>query len=337
MRIRFALFGAVLAAMALALSCATRPTAAPPESAPPAPAAEATSAQAATSDVPAPDALKAKATELRKKAFDLGLKEILADDYAAADKAYALGSEKYGKDNAASAAAYEDAAARFGKVIEDGLPLLASSERDKARAAEAAAFGKGAASYYYEDCDAASSALAEAEAIEKAGEYEKAVDAYRAVATRFAALGAMCDASAARDRIVERDFAKWDTSNWTIAEGKLASAGDLLGSDAKASLTAADEAILRYKLVMQNGLSYYMADRKGLSESERERAAGIKSEVAVKDDFEAAAALYASAEEKRAAEDFEAASELYSRSAQAFTAAYDRAKAKMNAARGELD
>jgi hypothetical protein len=338
MRIRIALAGAVLAALALALSCATQPPAALSEPSPPPPAAAAAPAPAAVApEAPAPDKQKAEAAELRKRAFDLGIKDALPAEYAAADQAYALGLEKYGKDNAASAAAFADAIAGFRGAIERGLPILAASEGDKARAAETAAIRKGAASWFYDESDSSSSALAAAGAVEAAGEYEKAIAAYRAAADRFTAIGAMCDAAATRDAIAARDFAKWDPSNWTIAEGKLAVARGLVEPDSKASLVAADEAVLRYKLVMQNGLSYHMSDRKTLSEAERERASGIKAEVAVKDEYAAAQALYENAESERTAEDFESASILYDEAASAFAAAYDGAKVKMDSAQSEID
>jgi hypothetical protein len=338
MRIRCALCAAVVAAAALALSCATKPPAAEPEAAPMAPTVAAAQTPAAAAPaVAAPDELKAEAAALRKKAFDLGIKDVLPAEYAAAEEAYALGNDKYGKDNAASAAAYRDAVDRYSGAIERGLPFLASAEGDKARAAESAAYRKGVAEYFYEEGDATSSALVEAEAIEKAGDYEKAIASYKSTASGFAALVSMCDAAASRDAIAARDFAKWDPSNWTLAEGKLSSARDLFGSDPKASLSAADEAALRYKLVMQNALGYYMADRKTVSEAERDRASSIKAEVAVKDDYEAAVSLYAEAEARRAADDAEAAAALYDRSAAAFTAAYDSAKLKMDSAMSEIE
>jgi golgin subfamily B member 1 len=339
MRIRCALLGAVVAALALAMSCATKPPAAEPEAAPP-PAAAAPAepaAEPAAQAVAAPDELKAEAAALRKRAFDLGIKDVLPAEYAAAEEAYSLGNAKYGADNAASEAAYRDAIDRYSGAIERGLPFLASTEADKARAGESAAYRAGLARFFYEIGDATSAALLDAEASEKAGEYEKAIAGYKSTAAAFAALASMCDAAATREAIAARDFAKWDPSNWTLAEGKLSSARELLGSDSAASLTAADEAGLRYELVMQNALGYYMADRKTFSEAERDRASSIKAEVAVRDDYAAAAALYEEAEAKRAAEEAEAATELYERSASAFSAAYETAKGKMDSAMSEIE
>jgi hypothetical protein len=338
MRIRCALFGAVVAALALTMSCASKPPAVEPEAPPAAPAAAAEPAPvAAAPAVAAPDELKAEAAALRKKAFDLGIKDVLPAEYAAAEAAYLLGNEKYGKDNAAAAGAYRDAVDGYSGAIERGLPLLASAEGDKARAAESAAYRKGVAEYFYDEGDATSSALLEAQAVEEAGDYEEAIASYKSTASRFAALATMCDAAASRDAISARDFAKWDPSNWTLAEGKLSSARELFGSDPKASLSAADEAALRYKLVMQNALGYYMNDRKAVSEAERDRASSIKAEVAVKDDYEAAVSLYGEAEERRAADDADAAAGLYDRSAAAFAAVYDTAKVKMDSAISEIE
>ncbi len=337
MRIRLTLVGAILAALALAFSCKTPPPAVEPE--PEVPTVEvAPEPEVEPTDVGvgAPTELRTKATELRKKAFDLGLKDILPAEYGEAETAYLLGAEKYGKDNAASAAAFEDAAARFEAVLDEGLPIVAAQEGERAWDMQAAAMDNGATEYFGEIYSSSTGDLLGADALEESGDYEAAIAGYRLASSRFSAIIAMCDAAAERDAIAERDFAQWDSSNWNLAEGKLASAADLLESDAAASRGAADEALVRYRMVMRNALAYYSGDRKTLSESERERAVGIKSDVAAKDEFETAVALYESAEAFEEAEDFESASSLYEQAAEAFTEAHDTARDKMYDAQDEL-
>ncbi|HRZ89349.1 MAG TPA: hypothetical protein P5117_07675, partial [Spirochaetia bacterium] len=77
----------------LAAGCATKPPAPEPEPVPqPAPTPSVSQAEA--------DALLAEATALRKKAFDLKLFEVVADDYKAADAKYVEGKTAYdAKDN----------------------------------------------------------------------------------------------------------------------------------------------------------------------------------------------------------------------------------------------
>jgi hypothetical protein len=340
MRMRLSLLGAVLAAVALVFSCKTAPPPAEPEPEVPSvevvpePVAE---PKAVEPGPAAPTELRDTAAELRKKAFDFGLKDILPAEYAEAEKAYVLGTENYEKDNAASAAAYEDSIQLFKNVLETGLPLVASNESEQAWKAQETAAGKGAVSYYEKPYDATVESLNAADELKASGDYEAAIAAYREAAARFNAIGTMCDAANARDEIERRGYAEYDTSNWNLAEQKLASASELIDSDAAAARSAADEAVLRYRLVMQNALLYYAGERKNFSDSERERAMDIKADVAAREQFEDAVALYESAQAYEDAEDYESAAELYDQAADGFNAAHDIALTKMQQAQDELN
>jgi hypothetical protein len=335
-----ALCAAVLAC-AVAISCATtKPATEPTPAAAPAPAPAPTtqaSAPVEKADTTALDAARAKASDLRKKAFDLGLKDVLPEDYAAADKAFAAGGDKYGKDNAASAASFADAAKGFQGVLDRGLPLLAASERKKAEEQRAAAIAKKAGDRFPELISRADSDFQKPKASEAAADYENAIQGYRASTRAYAVLYKLCEANAVRAYISAHDLAKWDSSNWNLAETKYKASQDQFAADPKSSFDSADEAVLRYGVARDNGLSYYAADRKKASETERDHASSIKSEVAVKDEFASALALYAKAESSQANKDYESSSSLYDKSAKAFETAYAHAKAKMDMAKGELD
>lgn len=330
---------AAVIACAFAISCSTPPKATPePAPAPkaePAPAPAASAAPAAKE--PAPDELRAKAADLRKQAFDLGLKDLLSEDYAAADKAFADGNAAYGKDNAASAAAFDDAAKRFASLIDRGLPLVAAAERKKAEAQREAAIQKRAGERFPELTKYADGEFEKPKAAEAASDFRKAIDGYRASTKSYGVLYSLCEANAVREYIASRDLAKWDSSNWNLAEAKYKASQDLYTKDAKASGEAADEAVLRYGIARDTALSYYAADRKKASESERDRASSIKSEVAVKDEFAAAQALYQKAEGSQASKDYESSGQTYDKAASAFAKAYAHAKAKKDTASGELE
>jgi hypothetical protein len=325
--------------LAILVSCATPPKAAPEPTPPPKPQTvePAAPAPATTPTVAAPDDLRAKATELRKKAYDLGLKDILPEDYAAADKAFAEGNAKYGSDNAASTAAFTDAATRFKALVDKGLPLLAASERKRASNLRDTATGKGADKLFPPLYEHAEQAWAEPQKAESSGDYETAIAGYRASAKDYEVLYKLCDAKAARDDIASRDLAKWAPSPWSLAEAKYQSAQDLMKDDAKAASGAVDEALQRYGMARSTALEYYAGDRKKASETERDRAVGIKTDVAVKDEYAAASDLYAQAEKANAAQDFEASASLYDKSASAYGTAYAHAKAKMDNAKDELE
>jgi hypothetical protein len=330
---------AASAIFALLIACATapKPAQASTETAKPSAAAQAVPATPTKPTAAAPDDIRAQASEVRKKAFDLGVKDALPDDYAAAESAYSAGVAAYGVDNAASGASFADAKAKFGDVIRRGLPMLVSAEKDRAVHARDTAVQKKAGDLFPALLADADADFAKPAASESSGDYETALAGYRASTLDFDVLYKLCDASGARDFLVSHDLAKWDTSNWTLAEGKYASSQSLFRQDAHASSDAVDEAILRYGNVRNTAYGYYAADRKKASETERDRAIGIKSDVAVKDEYDAANAMYAKAESDENAKDHEASSAEYDGAAAAFAAAYTHAKGKMDRAKSELD
>jgi hypothetical protein len=335
--LRLCMAGGILALM---IACSTPPRAAPSATAEAAPTAIPSPSPAVApgmANAAAPDDLRAQAAALRKRAFDLGLKDVLADDYAAAETAYSAGAAAYGVDNAASAASFEDAKVKFGGIIREGLPLLAAAEKDRAARLRDTAIQKSAVDLFPDLLAFADADFAKSAASESSGDYEAALADYRASTLEYEALYKLCDAWSARSFLVSQDLAKWDPSNWTLAEGKYSSSQGLYRQDAHASVDAVDEAILRYGVVRNTAYGYYAADRRKASETERDHADSIKSDVAVKEAYAAALALYGKAQADEGAKDFEASSEEYDGAASAFAAAYTQAKAKMDVARDELD
>jgi len=338
-RVRLAIL-ALCVPLAIALSCATPAKAVNqpgPEPAKAAPQAETAQPAQKKPVAAAPDELRAKAAELRKKAFDLGIKAVLPEDYSAAEAAFAKGNGAYGKDNAAAAAAFGDAADRYRDLISRGLPILAANERARAQKLREVALRKGADRSFPALYSFAEGEFAKPSAAEASGDFEAAIGGFGSCARDYEVLYKLCDAKGARDSIVARDFAKWDPSNWSLAEAKYAASQDLLRTDAVGAAGLVDEAILRYGIATSNALEYYASSRQQNAEAQRVRATGIKAEVAVKDEYAAALALAGKADSARAAKDFDASSALYDQAAGAFSSAYGHAKAKMDIAKGELD
>ncbi len=339
-RTRYSAYAA-LSALVVAISCATPPKAAEPAA--PTPVApvvqEVETPPAAIEEVavPAPDELRAKAAELRKKAFDLSLREVLPDDYATADTAFAAGSASYGQDNRASASSFSDAITQFQDIIAKGLPILAAKERDRALNLRGVAVAKRAEGIFPELFSYTEAEFAKSSDSESAGDFELAIKGFRASSKNYEVLYKLCDANSARDSIVARDLAKWDPSNWNLAETRFNASQGLLRQDAVAAATSVDEAILRYGIASRTALEYHVSDRRKSSVEARDRALGIKSEIAVRDEYETAVALHDQAEAAHASKDFDGSASLFDRAAVAFASAYERAKIKMESAKVELD
>jgi hypothetical protein len=115
-------------------SCASAPPA-PPAQPEPQPAQP--EAQAVT--IPAPDAERAKATELQKRVNANGLGPFDPDDYAAAETAFTAGEGSYGKDNESARRSFVAAADAYTLVLSKGGTLFLTREQKSAETSKSTA------------------------------------------------------------------------------------------------------------------------------------------------------------------------------------------------------
>jgi hypothetical protein len=121
-------WAALLAALLLAVSCASTPPAKPPETPQPEKPA-----------VAAPDAELAQAKSLQQKADKYGLGQYDAEDYAAATKDLKAGQDAYGKDNSAAKESLTKAIDEFNSVISKGGALYLAKLQAQTDASKKAA------------------------------------------------------------------------------------------------------------------------------------------------------------------------------------------------------
>lgn len=318
--------------MLLAAGCATKPPAPEPEPEPvPQPAPVPTVSQAEA------DGLLAEASALRKKAFDLKLFEVVADDYKAADAKYVEGKTAYdAKDNEKAAPILKDAIAAFKAVIDKGAGILAEENRKRADEMKAEAIKVGAP-------ERAAERLAQGDAVYATGAssldakkneealiaFEKARQTYEAAYKKAKALGI-------RNSIEEKDFAQYDAGNFKLADEKLAESDSLFASNPEAALDALDEATLRYNLVVQKGWQFYAAGKKAPADDAKRRSEEIKAPVAVKEKYSQALTVYNNASALLAGGNYQEAGPEFDRAAALFEEAYAEAEVKRNAALAAL-
>jgi len=324
---------ALLAALTLFASCASKPAApgAEPEPGPAAGQAEPTQAPAVSqADL---DALLAQAKELKKKAFDLKLYEVLADDYKAADAQLAKGKQAYDDKNAAAAKEGLDASVvAFTSLIERGLVELVAIGKREAEDMKSLAIRADAESRTPERLEAGDASFVAAEKLAGDKKPEEAIPAYEKARLCYELAYKRSAAGALKDEIEEKDFAKWDSGNYQIAEGKFTAEEGLWASgadaDRAAGADALDEAILRFNLVLQKGKETVALNSKESAESSKSRSDEIKAEVSAKDEYEAAIAAFRDADSKLTNKEFEEAAAGYDEALAAFDQAYDIAAEK---------
>jgi nucleoid-associated protein YgaU len=326
----------LVATLAILASCASKPKVPATEPVP------ATTTPAVVEPAPATgpaiaqedlDKLLAQAKELKKKAFDLKLFEVLPDDYKAADALLAQGQKAY-DDKAAEEAkkGLDSAITAYKDLISRGVIDIAQAKRKDAEAIKATAIKAGADSSQVERFGAGDEAFTAADALLSASKAEESIPGFEKALLYYELSWKRAVASDLRAGIEDKDFAQWDSGNFQLADNKYQAEDGFWASgnevDRASGVDALDEAILRFNLVVQKGREMGVSTVKDKTDAEKQRSEDIKANVAVKDKYDAAMELYNEGAAKLAAKEYEAAAEAYDKSGSGFSEAYKAAAEK---------
>lgn len=330
-----ALLFAIASMLALA-SCATKPKTQEPAQAQtpeaPAQAAQAAPAEQAVSQEDL-DKLLAQAKELKKKAFDLKLFEVLPDDYKAADALLAEGQKAYDDKKAAEAKkGLEGAVAAYKDLISRGVVEIAQAKRKEAEDMKAAAAKAGAEGSQAERFGAGDEAFKSADALFSASKAEESIPGFESSRQCYELAYKRSEAAELRQVIEDKGYAQWDTGNFQLADAKYKAEEGLWASgkeaDRQAGVDALDEAILRFNLVVQKGKETAVLQVRQKTDEAKARSDSIKAEVSAQAEYEAAMGLYQNGEEQLKGKFYDDASSAFERSGTSFDEAYKTAAEK---------
>jgi hypothetical protein len=269
---------------------------------------------------------KTRAEAARQRAFDFDGPRYLVQDWNAAESQYVLAGEQeqfatLGELNE-SVALYKNAADAFDRIFDAALPLYAQDLRDEIIEARTAAITAGIEDASPDRLEAADDTADDALRL-----YEEEKDYYPAVAAALQALDMYqvlktgVEAYHVRMEIIDRDFSKYDLDNFVLADTLGLDALEAYDSqDIDAALEGAEEAQLRYNLVLSTAWQAYAAERRAAAGVERQTALDLKANVAVKNDFEAANGVFNQAEASLRAQRHSDAVDLYFQSEYMFAA-----------------
>jgi hypothetical protein len=334
---RVSVFG--LAAVLLIASCATKPPVPTPEPEP-APEPQITAPEPAKDPAIARDELEAlhgRVVALRKEAFDLGLKDLMAKEYAEAEGRYVPGKAALDADDRPKAKAELGAAEPlFKELVAKGGAMVAQTRKADAGSARERALKAGAQSLSPDSLAVAEAALAAADAALAAGDVKAAIAAYGAAITAYDAVEKRSLAVSAKARVDDLDYGPLDAGNYELAGKKLSSVDELIAKDPKAAQDASEEALLRYKLVLAKGWELSAGARRGAAERFKLDAEAIKAQVAMKAEYAEAKAVWDEAVAEFAAGDHETATATFGQAERLFEAVYDQAAVKRAAAEAAI-
>ena len=151
-------------------------------------------------------------------------------------------------------------------------------------------------------------------AIEKylSGDYAGAIDDALVAHTMYDAIGAGLEAYSIREEISYRSYVPYDYENLEVADDSLYSAmDDFDAGDYASAKDKASEAILRYDLALRKSWASFALEKSTGATTERQRALASRANVAVRDEFNIAQALYVRANSALLAQRYEEASSLF--------------------------
>jgi len=287
------------------------------------------------------EALHGRVLALRKEAFELGLKETLPKDYAEADARYVSGKNALDADDRPLAKGELEAAEpMLERLLTEGSAALYLTRKSSIDAARERAMAANARAWSPEALDAAEATYDAAEALYEAAAPTERRSALEALARTAGAFDAVEKRSIAEDvkaRVDELDYGPLDAGNYALAGDKLATVDSLIASDPTAARDASEEALLRYRLVLAKGWELAAGGRRGEAERLKLQAEDIKAQVAVKDDYAAAKAVWDSAVSAYAAGRHEDSVPLFAEAEARFQEAYEAAAAKRAAALAAIE
>lgn len=321
-----------LAAAVLLSACATKPPAAPepePQIVEPVKEPEISKEEL--------DALHGRVLALRKEAFDLGLKDGMADDYAAAEARYVAGKAALDADDRPTAKAELSAAEPlFADLVAKGGPMAAQNRKDAAADSRLRALNADAETLSPEALAQADALLAAADAALAAGDVRGAIEAYGLAIAAFDAAEKRSTAIAVKATVDDLAYGPMDAGNYELAGQKLAAVDALLPTDPKAAGDAAAESLLRYRLVLSKGWELTAGQNRSAAERFKVDAEAIKAQVAVKAEYAEAKAVWDAAVAASATGDNESAAPLFEQSEYMFQEVYETAAAKRAAAEAAI-
>jgi hypothetical protein len=277
----------------------------------------------------------AQADRSRQRAQDIAAPGYFPTEWDAAEGQYteAKGNARDATlgDVKKTIALYEAAAATYDNLARQCLPLYYEDLSDEILQARGEAVDAGIRDASPDRLEAADlridKALEQYEAGNAATTNNDAAENYYAAAEsafdaldRYRALTLGVHAYRLEEEILARGFGGYDPGNYELGREAIDSAiAAYDNGDTETAGVRAEEALLRYALVMTEGWAGYAGELQLSAEAERRNALNAKANVAVKREFDEADGLYTRANTAYNAQDYEVSAEYFSRSIPLFS------------------
>ncbi|MDR1127677.1 MAG: hypothetical protein LBL20_00050 [Treponema sp.] len=277
----------------------------------------------------------------RQQALDIDSPGYFPPEWDAAEGQFASARENAAEgtlgDVKNTIALYEAAAESYDTVARKCLPYYYQDLSEEILQARDEASDAGIRNSAPARLEAADKLIDQALEFYEAGEtadagaenYYAAADAAFGALSRYHALSTGAQAYRLREEIVERDFTQYDSGNYELADESMISGLAAYDSgDAEAANDKAEEALLRYTLVMNQGWLSFAGNLRDSAEAARRKALSAKANIAVRQEFSNADGVYTRGNAAYSAQDYAGSSEYFSQVIPLFLTAAENAEAK---------
>jgi hypothetical protein len=261
--------------------------------------------------------------QARKRAIDFNTGSYFPSDWEAVEAKFTYAADELrvtDRQVQEAVLSYNALAGTYDSLFKKAVPLYAKDREDEIVAARNEVLATGFGGTYPEYVSKADRNALEAQAQYEVEDYYAAKDTAAFSLSMYHVLKTGADAYFARQDIVKRGFVAFDPSNFTRAdEIGTAAINDYDTGNIAQAQNEAEEAGLRYNLVLKAGWTSFARERADIASAERQKALDLKANVAVREDFNAASDVYNRAQVAFKSEKFDDATVLYTDAAARFT------------------
>jgi len=294
------------------------PVTTPPVSPPPVTPPPASSAGPSQASINALNNVNSRLEEARKRAIDFECPDYFPSDWEDVEARYA----EAGALPKSTDAEVQQATASLNAVADDydelfrkTISLYAQAREDEIIAARDALIATGLTSSYPEYLRAVDENALRALSQYEAGDYYTARDTAADALLEYQTLYTAAVVYLTRQEILKNSFNLYAPDGFNKADDTALSAvNEYEAGNIKAAKDYAEEALLRYSILLSAGRAAYASNLRDAATAARQRALDVRANVAVRDFFREADVVYNRAETEMKAQRYEEAAPLYSES-----------------------
>jgi hypothetical protein len=283
-----------------------------------------------------------RAANARKLVTDFNGPAYFPPDWSAADSLYSQAESRKSsvsiRETRESTARYNAAADALEALARETIPQYARDLEDEVWAARTGAVNAEAGSLAPDYLLKADNKAVEALTAYESGEYYTARDFGIEARDMYAVLETGVNAYKVRLEIEDRSFVRYDPAAIEATDTMALAALDKYDADADiaAARISADDAFSRYSQSLAKAKESNAADAGAAAAAERQRALDIKANVAVRQDYDAANAIFNQAAASYRGRQYDDAASLYFEARSLFESAAQAARTKRQAAEDAL-